>query len=56
MVSSEASTSCTSLSAGDDSGPYLEDLIDFLVTENLVHKHPQSDKKIAARRKAFHEK
>jgi hypothetical protein len=36
--------------------PTLEDLIVFLVTENLVHKHPQCDKTIAARRKAFHEK
>jgi hypothetical protein len=36
--------------------PTLEDLIDFLVTENLVHKHPQCGKTIAARRKAFHDK
>lgn len=36
--------------------PTLEDLIDFLVSENLVDKHPRCNQIIATRRKAFHDK
>jgi hypothetical protein len=36
--------------------PILEDLIDFLVYERLVHTHPQCGKTIVDRRDAFYEK
>jgi hypothetical protein len=36
--------------------PILEDLIDFLVYERLVHTHPQCESTIVARRNKFYEK
>jgi hypothetical protein len=36
--------------------PILEDLIDFLVYERLVHTHPQCESTIVARRNEFYDK
>jgi hypothetical protein len=36
--------------------PILEDLIDFLAYERLVHTHPQCDNTIVARREEFYER
>lgn len=36
--------------------PTLEDVIDFLVTENFVHKHEQCDQTLADRREEFQRK